>query len=129
MSHSAFLKPERPGHQRGAVHLRIRELALFRDPSMVRLATSYNQTEGEVVGCSDGPIVIGRSPSADLHVKDQWVSRRQCTIQRIGDDFSIRDLESRHGTYVNGEQVDYAELRAGDTIRIGLTLLEVRCVG
>jgi len=111
----------------GTVDLWTRTLALFRDPPTVRLAPADDDNDCEVVDCSDGPAVIGRSPTADLHVRDQWVSRRQCAIQFEGDQFSIRDLESRHGTFVNNEKVSRQELNNGDRIRIGLTQLVVSC--
>lgn len=110
---------------RDPVHHSGRELALYRDPPMVRLAASDQQEDGEVVSYSNIPIVIGRSPTVDLHVTDRWVSRLQCAIQPSGDEFSIRDLESRHGTFVNEQQVSFAKLHDGDVIRIGLTLLTV----
>ena len=110
-----------------AIDLWTRKLALFRHPPTVRLAPADDDNECEVVDCSDGPAVIGRSPTADLHVRDQWVSRRQCAIQFEGEEFSVRDLESRHGTFVNNEKIARIRLHDGDQIRIGLTLLVVSC--
>lgn len=110
-----------------AVDLWTRELALSRHPPMVRLSSAADADECEIVDCSDGPAVIGRSPTSDLHVRDQWVSRRQCAIQFSGEEFSIRDLESRHGTFVNNEKITRTKLHDGDQIRIGLTLLVVSC--
>lgn len=101
------------------------ELELSRHPPLAKLATSEDETDCQFVSCLEGPAVIGRSPTADLHVKDKWVSRRQCAIQLSDEGFSIRDLESRHGTYVNDERFGHARLRHGDVIQIGLTTLKV----
>jgi pSer/pThr/pTyr-binding forkhead associated (FHA) protein len=123
---SIFTKPtSQPVRRHKALDLWTGELALLRNPPEVRISLG-DQAESESMTCLDGPVVIGRSPTADLHVRDQWVSRRQCSIQKAGDKYSIRDLESTHGTFVNEKQVSHAKLRDGDIIRIGLTLLTVR---
>jgi pSer/pThr/pTyr-binding forkhead associated (FHA) protein len=58
-------------------------------------------------------------------IDDRWVSRRHCEIVKLDHAVAIRDLGSRHGTLVNDRKVDYAELRPGDKLQIGLTLFEV----
>lgn len=69
-----------------------------------------------------GPIVMGRSPSCDLHIRDQWVSRRQCALELFDDDrLAVRDLESKNGTRVNNDKVARRELHEGDVVRVGLT--------
>jgi pSer/pThr/pTyr-binding forkhead associated (FHA) protein len=72
------------------------------------------------------PVVLGRSPDADVRLEDRWVSRRHCEIDQINGTLTVRDLESRHGTAVNGQYVALAHLMPGDRLTIGLTSLEVR---
>ena len=50
-------------------------------------------------------ISIGRSKRNDLVLADQWLSRHHAEIRNDEGDFTIADLESRNGTYVNGEKI------------------------
>lgn len=72
------------------------------------------------------PIVIGRSPDADVTLNDDKVSRLHCGIRKVEQSFIIKDLGSRNGTYVNGAPITVpSALTPGDTIRIGTTLFNV----
>jgi len=68
------------------------------------------------------PITIGRSPEADVVVLDEKSSRIHCGIRLWDGEFYIKDLKSRNGTYVNGQRIDVAKLKAGDQIRLGSTV-------
>jgi len=67
------------------------------------------------------PAVLGRSSEAEVTVEDRWVSRRHCEITEIDGLLVVRDLGSKHGTFVNGQRVDQARLLPEDTITVGLT--------
>jgi transcriptional regulator with GAF, ATPase, and Fis domain len=62
---------------------------------------------------------IGRDPVSDLLLDDGFVSRRHCVIHREGEDFSLVDLDSRNGTFLNGIPVKSRRLQHGDQIRVG----------
>ena len=62
---------------------------------------------------------VGRHPESDIFLDDITVSRRHAEIRRGGDGFSLHDVGSLNGTYVNRERVEGAELRSGDEIQIG----------
>jgi pSer/pThr/pTyr-binding forkhead associated (FHA) protein len=47
------------------------------------------------------------------------VSRRHAEIVREGDDFTIRDLGSLNGTYVNRRRIESAGLEDDDEVQIG----------
>jgi len=65
-------------------------------------------------------ISIGRSKRNDLVLADQWLSRHQAEIRKAGSEFTIVDLESRNGTYVNGERItDAITLQNADVITLG----------
>jgi DNA-binding NtrC family response regulator len=53
------------------------------------------------------------------------VSRRHAELASDGARLALRDLESRNGTFVNGERVDDASLAPGDVVRIGHVVLSV----
>jgi pSer/pThr/pTyr-binding forkhead associated (FHA) protein len=61
----------------------------------------------------------GRSTKSDIFLDDVTVSRRHATFGRHGAGFSVRDLGSLNGTYVNRERVDEAVLKAADEVQIG----------
>lgn len=72
------------------------------------------------------PAIVGRGPDADIYLDDRWTSRIHCEISELNGTLLVRDLESRHGTFVNGECVAEAHLRPGDRLTVGLTGFEVR---
>lgn len=71
------------------------------------------------------PVVLGRNHMSTIQVADPWVSRRHCEIARVGDDIYVRDLDSRHGTFVNDLPVIEKCLDDGDSLCIGLTVYTV----
>jgi pSer/pThr/pTyr-binding forkhead associated (FHA) protein len=70
----------------------------------------------------DGPTVIGRSPSVDVKVNDDGLSRRHFAIVREGEDYLVKDLSSRNGTWVHGHRAAAARLRHNDCILAGRTI-------
>ncbi len=64
------------------------------------------------------PIVIGRDDSADFTVDSNRVSREHAMLDRQGDAYVLRDLESTNGTHVNGQRITETILSAGDVIVI-----------
>ena len=68
-------------------------------------------------------ISIGRSKRNDLVLADQWLSRHHAELRSDEGDFTIADLESRNGTYVNSEKLgaDPRRFRNFDRIELGGT--------
>ena len=71
-------------------------------------------------------ITIGRSSSNDIVIADTKVSRVHLQlVQNDRGDFSVVDLNSVNGTYVNGIKINgEAQLQANDSLRIGDTVIE-----
>ena len=83
-----------------------------------------------VYALQEGVIVTaGRVAQCDIHVDDQAVSRRHCTLQARGAEVVVTDLGSANGTYVNERPIRTGSARHGDVIRIGSTVLECREAG
>ena len=62
----------------------------------------------------------GRHPDSDIFLDDVTVSRRHAEFYRHGDHrFTVRDVGSLNGTYVNRERIEEAELFGGDEVQIG----------
>lgn len=63
--------------------------------------------------------VAGRHPDADIFLDDVTVSRRHAEIVREGSVFSVRDLDSLNGTYIDGERTSGGALVDGSELQIG----------
>ena len=61
----------------------------------------------------------GRHPDSDILLDDITVSRRHAEFRRENGEFSIIDVGSLNGTYINREPVDSAVLAHHDEIQIG----------
>src|SRR5687767_13849433 len=67
-----------------------------------------------------GDLTIGRVEGNDIVVDDPRISSKHAEIRRLdGDNFEVRDLESKGGTMVNGERVEQRKLIHGDNIYFG----------
>jgi pSer/pThr/pTyr-binding forkhead associated (FHA) protein len=63
---------------------------------------------------------VGRSTEGDVFLDDITVSRKHAVFERHAEhSWSVRDVGSLNGTYVNGEQVDETKLANGDEVQIG----------
>ena len=61
----------------------------------------------------------GRHPNAEIFLDDVTVSRKHAEFKRDGNGFSVTDLASLNGTYLNGSRVDSAKLSDGDEVQVG----------
>jgi phosphoserine phosphatase RsbU/P len=79
-----------------------------------------NDTLGpRIVPVTKQQFEIGRRETNDLRLAGSEVSRDHAHIAVEGNEFVLRDRNSRYGTYVNGEQVTERVLVHGDQIRLG----------
>ncbi|HQR35807.1 MAG TPA: sigma 54-interacting transcriptional regulator [Blastocatellia bacterium] len=82
--------------------------------------------KGLVYEVVEPEIAIGRRESNSIDVidvKDRLVSRNHCKLVRVDDQFLLRDLGSRNGTYVNGLPIKEVLLEHKAEIKIGETWL------
>ncbi len=75
--------------------------------------------KGHVIPLPHGEYWVGRQATNDLQLEDTAVSRRHCLFIRSGEDCTLKDLDSRNGTFVTGTPVTEQQLEPGDEIRIG----------
>ena len=75
------------------------------------------------------PLTLGRetSPTENIFmVNDFLVSRPHCRLTRKGSSILLEDMQSRNGTYVNGNMIrEKALLKSGDKIRIGNSKIQI----
>ncbi|NEB77553.1 FHA domain-containing protein [Streptomyces sp. SID14478] len=69
----------------------------------------------------DGDLTTaGRHPQSDIFLDDVTVSRRHVEFRRLQDgSFTVSDVGSLNGTYVNRERIDSVTLNNGDEVQIG----------
>jgi pSer/pThr/pTyr-binding forkhead associated (FHA) protein len=71
--------------------------------------------------------VIGRDPTATVHLTDEEVSRRHAILSVGEGQATIEDLGSINGTHLDSGPVEgEVPVKAGDRIRVGQSLLELR---
>lgn len=65
--------------------------------------------------------ILGRAPVADVALENPYVSRRHAEIAYDGQDYFIRDLGSKNGTYVDGRAIgpQPVKLRGSEVIELG----------
>lgn len=64
-------------------------------------------------------LTIGRGEENDIRLSHSTVSRSHTLVYMEDGQAVVEDMESRNGTYVNGEQVNKAVLSSGDVIWVG----------
>lgn len=76
----------------------------------------------------EGRNLISGDPNGDIYLNDPAVSTPHCMILFRGDKIRIKDELSTNGTMHNGAEIDEAELKDGDVIKVGRTELKFRSI-
>ena len=72
----------------------------------------------------DAPVLgLGRDAKNPIQLHDSEVSRRHAQVVRSDEGFSLVDLNSSNGTFVNSKAVSEQLLRSGDRVQLGRTLM------
>lgn len=91
-------------------------------PAIIQLLFRVTDHQGQtnVTAMTKAVVILGRVTGiADVAVADEAASRyHACVIHRAGK-FTLMDIDSTNGTFLNGESVQEAEINNGDEIRIG----------
>jgi len=71
-----------------------------------------------------GDTRVGRSPDSDIVLDDPEVSKGHALVREQGGQFTIQDVGSTNGTFVNNQRLYNVQmLYDGDSIRVGQTML------
>ena len=68
---------------------------------------------------SEGVQTVGRAPEAAIFLDDVTVSRHHAEFRHGAEGWSVRDIGSLNGTYVNRVRVEDQHLNGGDEVQIG----------
>ena len=72
-------------------------------------------------------LVIGRSAESDVSISDRSLSRRHARLYSEDGELYVEDLDSRHGTNVNGRRIsEPTQVRLGDSIGLAGSLVTLR---
>jgi pSer/pThr/pTyr-binding forkhead associated (FHA) protein len=64
-------------------------------------------------------LVVGRGTGSDIALVGDKVSRRHALLRHRNQEYSVLDLDSLHGVFLNGIRVHSAVLRDEDVLQIG----------
>jgi hypothetical protein len=104
-----------PGDELGAEQAGIETLP----PNTALLLVKRGPNAGSRFLLDSDTTTAGRHPESHIFLDDVTVSRRHAEFYRRGAYFSVRDVGSLNGTYVNRERIDEAGLSNGDEVQIG----------
>lgn len=90
---------------------------------MPRVIVIKGADEGRQFDLSEPVYTVGRDSTNQMRLHDTEVSRRHAEFRKAGGIYRLIDVGSANGTYVNNQQVRDVELRSGDHIRIGQSIL------
>ncbi|MBI4663504.1 MAG: FHA domain-containing protein [Verrucomicrobia bacterium] len=96
-------------------------------PKSLPTALKFSLGEQEQPATADlqrrDTIVIGRGLDCDVVINDTKASRRHCRLTRGDSGFVLEDLESKNGTYVDGQRIGKpVVLKPNQTFKIGDTV-------
>lgn len=92
----------------------------------VLLKVIGGKNDGREIGIAVPRFIIGRGETAHLRPASDLVSREHAVIEVIDGSVRLTDLQSRNGTFVNGEKINGSVvLKGGDAVRIGRLQFEM----
>lgn len=96
---------------------------------MAKLCLKFEQSVLKEVTLSQGTLTIGRLPDNNLQIDNLAVSGHHAKVYWEQDHYTVEDLGSLNGTYVNNQRVGKAALKDGDQVTIGKHLVEFKDEG
>ena len=74
-----------------------------------------------------GPVIVGRSPGADIVIGAGYVSARHARFSLMGQNLFVEDLGSTNGTMVNKQMISApTALKNNDVVTVGDVSIRVR---
>jgi signal transduction histidine kinase/pSer/pThr/pTyr-binding forkhead associated (FHA) protein len=87
------------------------------------LLVTHGLEEGRRYTLDKSVARIGRDAANPIRIPDNELSRQHAEIRFENGEYSIVDLISSNGTFVNGQRVSESKLSSGDRIQVGKTVL------
>ena len=90
------------------------------------LAMIEGNHKGEAFYLYEGRNKIGSSSQCDITILDEGVQNQHMSIRLSSGKWTLTDLDTDSGTFLNGKRVNRNELKDGDKIKIGKALLQIK---
>jgi pSer/pThr/pTyr-binding forkhead associated (FHA) protein len=106
-------------------------LADKRKPAVVGWFVALTgQQKGEDFRIREGPNIIGSASDADVVLRDPTISGKHASLRYKDEKFTITDLDSTNGTFLNdrADPIAREELKDNDIVRIGEVKLKFKCL-
>jgi pSer/pThr/pTyr-binding forkhead associated (FHA) protein len=86
----------------------------------LKLVVLAGAKEGLEIPLKKEKFLIGRAKECALRAGSEAISRQHCAITRHDNRYTVKDLGSRNGTYVNDKRIsEEVPLAAGNELRVG----------
>jgi len=102
----------------------LHQLAEDGEDCLVVIYSSDDRQIGKRYVLGDEPVLLGRGSDSTVVLENDSVSRRHARIEPRSGKWYVSDLNSTNGTYVNDTIVHSHQLRRGDQVKIGDTILK-----
>jgi signal transduction histidine kinase len=96
---------------------------------MLRVQIVQGPDAGKHFDVQNFPAVVGRGTDTAVTLTDGRVSRKHCELRLDGLTVEVADLGSGNGTLVNGKSIVLSQVRLGDRIALGDTILTLESPG
>ena len=91
--------------------------------SSFRLIVRRGPQPNQIYELTKGVVTIGRDITNDIVINDPEVSRHHCRLTQGGGGFTIEDVGSTNGTFVNGQRLTGArQLSHNEMVGLGETV-------
>lgn len=89
------------------------------------LKIQFKDKRNEPFWVMEKTFTIGSGDENHLVIQDDSVSKTHAKLLNHGETFTLRDMGSQAGTYVNGQRINEKEVACGDLLRVGTVELEI----
>ena len=86
---------------------------------MIKLELKFKDKVLKKIETENPEITIGRSPNTEIPIDNLAVSNEHARLIKQKDHYTIEDLNSTNGTYLNDEKITKATLKHNDVITVG----------
>ncbi|MFO0964792.1 MAG: ATP-binding protein [Gemmataceae bacterium] len=90
---------------------------------MARLLVIKGADEGKQFELTDDVVSVGRDATSRIRLHDTEVSRRHAEFRKTAEGFTLVDVGSANGAFVNNNRIEQCLLQGGDQIVLGQTML------
>ena len=90
------------------------------------LAVTEGPLSGETFHLYEGRNIVGSSSLCDIQIEDEGIQTQHLSLRFSSGKWTLTDFDTDEGTCLNGEKISRAELKDGDTIRVGRVHLRIK---